>query len=130
MIFIISKQLLFVCLFVGVGGCFRGMAACMLANTHVGCPPRSPWRLACLDKLCWVAQSLSRQVGDRCTPTLELCLICSFLSEGHYKTLKDNIMFFQITDKCQFQDIKKFLYAKKSLKQAFVLGPFFPSMLR
>ena len=25
-------------LFVGVGGCFRGMAACMLANTHVGCP--------------------------------------------------------------------------------------------
>ena len=23
---------------VGVGGCFRGMAACMLENTHVGSP--------------------------------------------------------------------------------------------
>ena len=28
-----------------VGGCFRGMAACMLANTHEGCPqePMLAW---------------------------------------------------------------------------------------
>ena len=33
-----QKKESFFLLFVGVGGCFRGMAACMLANTHVGCP--------------------------------------------------------------------------------------------